>query len=782
MPTGKKNILLISYVFPPHYGIGGRRWAKHAVELTKLGYTVHVIYAKNPFDKESLWTDMIVKNPDIVLHCVPSRYFKVLVDFNHSFFQKILYKLLILVLPLFTRGSYLDRSVFWKRTMLKKARAVISENNIEQVIATGGPFGVMYFTTLLKKHFKNIFILNDLRDPWTWGPNWGYPNLNPKRMAFEKRREYLMLKNSDMISVTSQHNIDYLKKNYPEFSDKYICIPHFFDQKEIAVSKKTSSEKIRMILYGTVYQNLEEAVERFFSFMAKNTDKFELDIYSDNTHHLSYVKKYNAVNVRSFKQIEAKELFTKFQNYDFVFLFNPGYSRDNMSTKFYEIIYSRTPVILYSEEGYVTEFFEKNNLGFRINSENFEQKLLELYKNKSKYVYNYDYDVSEYTIDKTILKIDTILKKAGSSEITLLNLAKQKQVLFTFDYELFLGSKSGTAKNCIIEPTNNILKVLGKYKIKKSLFFVDTVYLMRLMSVENDPGAEEDYELIFDQLVKILKDGHYIFPHIHPHWLEASYNKDSKQWILKDLDKYRFHNISNEERDLLFSMSINFIHEIQKKAGITYEIDAYRAGGWCIQPFSDFKPFFEKYNIKYDFSVLADFKLLNDKFYYNFLNFPKEKIYRFNSEIEKAEDNGKFTEFSITNISLSKSEKMKNKIFLKILYRLNYQNFGDGLAVMKPEEKTIMSDSFVRKSNYNIEMTSLELLTGPKLKLYRDFTDKHSYIHFITHPKMLTRHNLYCFERYLKFLTKRYALQTDYKNMHAVQNSKTTRYPRSINA
>ena len=51
----KQHILLISYTFPPHPGIGGRRWAKFSKYLSKLNYIVHVIHVANPFDEDSLW-------------------------------------------------------------------------------------------------------------------------------------------------------------------------------------------------------------------------------------------------------------------------------------------------------------------------------------------------------------------------------------------------------------------------------------------------------------------------------------------------------------------------------------------------------------------------------------------------------------------------------------------------------------------------------------------------------------------------------------------------------
>ncbi|MEO6306207.1 MAG: hypothetical protein ABIP51_23870, partial [Bacteroidia bacterium] len=569
---------------------------------------------------------------------------------------------------------------------------------------------------------------------------------------------------SDIISVPSDDMRDYLISKYPDHENKIIRIPHFFDPDELKLvfEPKQQSKHIRFVMYGNIYQDIEPFIKKTIELFAKYKSQTTLDVFTDKLHYSKAFESFGATNVHFYQQIPAQELFSKFNNYDFVFLLNPKYNRNNISTKFYEIIYTKTPMFIFCDDGLGPKFLVENNLGIHSDLLNVEEKFKSIIEGRSDFKYNNNYDINEYSLSNIVKTIENNL-----NQITVFDKSsKIKNLLITFDYELFLGTKSGTAKNCIIEPTNNILDLLNKYNIKKSIFFVDTVYIMRLAGISShEESAKEDYGLIFSQLVQILKNGHFIFPHIHPHWLEATYNRASKQWLLKDLDKYRFHNINLEEQDLLFRTSINFIKEIQKSAGIFYDIDSYRAGGWCIQPFQDFKPFFEKYNIKYDFSVLSNFKLLNEKFYYNFLNFPKEKIYKFDDDIEVANKTGPFTEFSISNIVLSNKEKMKNKLFLKVLYKLNYNNFGDGQAVIKSGEKSIISDSFIKNNSNNLEMTSIELLTIPKLKLYKNFTENNSYIHFITHPKMLNKHNIFCFEKYLKFVLKKYKIETDYKKM-----------------
>lgn len=156
---------------------------------------------------------------------------------------------------------------------------------------------------------------------------------------------------------------------------------------------------------------------------------------------------------------------------------------------------------------------------------------------------------------------------------------EKKNILFTFDYELFLGERSGNVQECLIEPTQEIIGILKAYKIK-GIFFVDTVYLLRLKEIgARDALAEKDLDLIFSQLRRLIQEGHYLFLHLHPHWLDALYLTDKREWQLADLSKYRFHNLDDDQKHYLFEESIKILQEIIFPVNLDYTISGYRAGG-----------------------------------------------------------------------------------------------------------------------------------------------------------------------------------------------------------
>lgn len=339
----------------------------------------------------------------------------------------------------------------------------------------------------------------------------------------------------------------------------------------------------------------------------------------------------------------------------------------------------------------------------------------------------------------------------------------QKYILFTFDYELFLGRKSGSVQKCLIEPTKRLLSIFDHYKIYNALFFIDTAYLMRLEQIaEQNINARKDLFDITNQLKKILEKGHYIYPHLHPHWLDADYDENTNEWSLNNLSKYRFGNLTSEQQNEIFSNSMRILSAITTEIKPEYPINAYRAGGWSIQPFSVFEPYFDKFNIKYDFSVMpGKFQFTNAQ-YYDFRKISAGNAYRFSNSIENYDPDGRFTELPITTMTLPGHARLLDRVWLKILWKLNIRSGGDGKGVVPQSINGGTNPSgYPDKS----ERTSIELLDRITIFYYKKYLDRYSYIQFISHPKMLSSHNIKTFRIFLDWATKKFVIQTDFQKI-----------------
>jgi len=337
---------------------------------------------------------------------------------------------------------------------------------------------------------------------------------------------------------------------------------------------------------------------------------------------------------------------------------------------------------------------------------------------------------------------------------------KKKILLITFDYELFLGDKSGSVKDCLIKPTDHLIKLLNRYN-RKGIFFVDATYLIQLRNIANKyDNAGKDFESIKSQIRELVTFGHSVFPHLHPHWLDAKYDEQTNEWSLKDFSKYRFSSINNDQRTSLFQDSINILNDIIKPVNPDYKIDSYRAGGWSIQPFSDFKPYFEKYKIINDFSVIPGKYNISTAHVFDYRNAPTKNIYHFYDDVTKELKDGPFKEFTISSIALSKMMVWFNFKISGLLKRLQIKPYGNGSTV----NSKVIEEADVQNLNGKRIVASFEGLTFITLSKYIKAIKRNNYFQFISHPKLLTGHELWLLN-ILLFKVRKEEIETDFKKV-----------------
>ena len=296
----------------------------------------------------------------------------------------------------------------------------------------------------------------------------------------------------------------------------------------------------------------------------------------------------------------------------------------------------------------------------------------------------------------------------------------KKKIVLTFDYELFFGKKSGSIEKCLLEPTKKLLEISKKNNIKMT-FFVDVLFYQKLLEVDINSANK-----IKKQLQSLVKNGHRIELHLHPHWLDAVY-KDGK-WIFKDYKYYRLHNLEKMKIIDLFVKGKQILEQIVREVDEYYNVLAFRAGGWCIQPFNKLKEAFEISNIKIDSSVAYGIKGKSKAHFFDFSNIPNKAFYYFEDKVEEENMNGKFIELPISTYKTN----IFYKICRKIKKRLNfskYKIFGNGVGISL--ERNLFDEIFT------YEMFSLESIEPKKLYGLCKNYDK-DYINIISHPKGLS--------------------------------------------
>jgi hypothetical protein len=245
---------------------------------------------------------------------------------------------------------------------------------------------------------------------------------------------------------------------------------------------------------------------------------------------------------------------------------------------------------------------------------------------------------------------------------------KKKKVHITFDYELFFGESSGTVNKCMIEPSQKLAEIASQLNVK-FVFFVDAGCLWALRKFQDQKNCREDYQKITEQLKELHSKGHEIALHVHPHWEDCVYKDDGWQM---NVSRYRLADFSEPQ---IAEIVTRYHDELKLITGEPCR--SFRAGGWCIQPFTKIRGALLKNQIFTDSSV---FKNGHHEFTaqsYDFMAAPDKDQWRFSVDECKEDEPGEFLELPIAPDTISPAFYFS--LYFKM--RLNpvyYRPLGDG--------------------------------------------------------------------------------------------------------
>ncbi len=300
----------------------------------------------------------------------------------------------------------------------------------------------------------------------------------------------------------------------------------------------------------------------------------------------------------------------------------------------------------------------------------------------------------------------------------------------TFDYELYFGSESGTPEKCLIQPMNLILEFFEKHNLS-GVLFLDSMYLMRLATIKSS-RAVSDYQTIIKQLKQAVAQGFSIELHLHPHWLDALYDESTNQWTFPHYKHYTLQSLDMSEISQLIRENCQIVQDI---SGVVPKI--FRAGGWCVEPFSKIKDSLLQQDIKYDSSVVPGLRFPNALQPFDFSKVEmKHQTWKFDNCSIHENSAGPMTEIPVTTY---------RKSFLKRLVggtqKKRFEVFGDGRNMLS--SRTNFLQRFINKlRSPGIGVLSLETEKSIEEgnQLIRDYNiDALGIFVTVTHPKGLEK-------------------------------------------
>lgn len=311
-------------------------------------------------------------------------------------------------------------------------------------------------------------------------------------------------------------------------------------------------------------------------------------------------------------------------------------------------------------------------------------------------------------------------------------------IFVTYDYELCFGGKTGTAEKCMLEPTYKLMH-LARLHQAHFTFFVDVLYLMKLQEYAHIKTLKNDYEAIKQQLEALVKQGHDVQLHLHTHWINAKYLDG--EWQL-DLPNYRIHKFTTDEIEKTVNSSVKFLEAITGK-----KVFAFRAGGWCLQPFDKLKEAFARNGVSLDSTVFHKGYNQTPTNLYDFRQAPDLDLWKFSDDPVKADANGFFTELPISSCQVSPLFYWKTVLFKK-LFPAQHASIGDGKFLRSNKKQMLRLLTTASHAVASCDGYRSSLLE-PVFKRFAE-TNKANFV-VIGHPKLMSA---YSYEKLESFIYK----------------------------
>ena len=390
------KMLIISFYFPPYGKVGGRRWAKHCKYLKKEKVDFNVLcgafFGKSAWDKDIMLFEKSIKRLKIVRKYYPFFMKKLPV----GFFEKVYWKISYIIWQIrkkWLRGNYRDVSRGNENRFYKEAETLMSVENYKYVLISMGPFFYSNIIPKLKIKFPSTKFIIDYRDYWEDD----FQGLTANQVKFEKQQQQRLLEIVDLILVPNQEMEEY----YKSISNKRIfLLPHCFDEEDMELVTQpllTQNNTVVLTYGGAFYHRIEESLELIKSLidgLSKHKD-LKCNFYVSLK---GYEKQLNHPAIKRFGFIDSVDYFNEVRQSDYVILILAEDRVNAMSSKFFELVALRKPILYFGNAGAVSEFIEKENLGFHITSQNLKKNIITLIENlKSKNIPNKSYDISKHT-------------------------------------------------------------------------------------------------------------------------------------------------------------------------------------------------------------------------------------------------------------------------------------------------------------------------------------------------------------------------------------------------
>lgn len=414
-----KKILVISYTFPPTPGIGGRRWAKFTKYLTASNCDFHVIHSSRTVVEGDFWKKDIVDNPKIKRYPVDFKFNRILANSNPSFFQKVLYKL---IMPLVSRSKYnpFDNSAFSEKKMVRLATKLIKKEKIDTLVVTGAPFSLLYFGAKIKEK-TGVKLILDYRDMWNGHPTFSvHQNLSQKQIDYGLFQEKIALKNADVVLAVNEGLKNVLiNLNDDNDPDKFHVVNNGYDQDDFFLDvPKLKNQHIRLVFAGSIDINLSEITLDFLNvFKSLKTEhpdlyqrfKMIFHVKTNDPELYEFMHDNEDENFQIYDDFLPKnDYYASLRNAECGMFFLSKVYSDAFITKFSDFMVNENFMIQVGYEGQCSSYLANHKIGMTYKIGDGASFFEKLSKVNFESAYS-DFQNDEFNIEKLALRIKKLM-------------------------------------------------------------------------------------------------------------------------------------------------------------------------------------------------------------------------------------------------------------------------------------------------------------------------------------------------------------------------------------
>lgn len=343
-----KNVLIITYYWPPAGGPAVQRVLNLCKHLPSFGWNPIILTVKNG-EYYYIDEDQIDKVPndtrvfqisswepyDIYKRFTKQKKISVF-ELNQEYDDSLIKKLLsFLRMNLFIP----DPKIFFIPKALHIGNQIITKYNINHIITSSPPHSIQLIGYFLSK-IRKIKWITDFRDPWTKA--FWFQQVNTFFFAkyLNKFLEKIVLKNSDYIISVSKSLLDDFT---PQFQQKKFVLPNGYEPTDFKI-KKNKNNKLSITYAGSL--SAPQTNNNFLNSLKKLPSDVFNDIYIDFTGdiHPTFIKNISKNNLTQKININSNlshsDYIKKISHADILLLFIPNTKNNSgiVTAKIYEYL------------------------------------------------------------------------------------------------------------------------------------------------------------------------------------------------------------------------------------------------------------------------------------------------------------------------------------------------------------------------------------------------------------------------------------------------------------